>query len=110
MRNRLHSEAGMTLIELMIAGIIGVIVVASAGTALIVTLKANADTRGRVAESHDTQLLSSYLNADVLSTPPVAGNRDTNISSGNGCSVAMPEAYNFNALKLTWSQESVNYT
>lgn len=65
---RARSEAGVTLVELIVAIAIGGIIMAALSNALIVGFRTTDQTRIRLAESHDTQLVANYFSSDVAST------------------------------------------
>jgi prepilin-type N-terminal cleavage/methylation domain-containing protein len=65
---RVHrSEAGFTLAELLVVIAILGIIAGTLGVAFVVSGKSAADTTQRLKESHDAQLASAYLAADVQS-------------------------------------------
>lgn len=75
---RARSEAGVTLVELIVAIAIGGIIMAALSNALIVGFRTTDQTQIRLAESHDTQLVANYFSSDVAST------RATDISLAPG--------------------------
>lgn len=66
-RPGLGSEAGFTLIELMMAIVILGIIIGPLTAGLIVGLRTSADTQNRLTGSNDAQMLSIYLPPDVQS-------------------------------------------
>jgi prepilin-type N-terminal cleavage/methylation domain-containing protein len=66
-------EAGFTLVELLIVSALLGIVASALGFATIVGLKTFGGTGNKVASSHDAQLVSIYLPADLQSTGDAVG-------------------------------------
>lgn len=65
LRDRIRSEAGFTLVELLVAIVIlGIITVPLSGT-VVSALKNTGATGDRMALSHDAQISSSYFSRDV---------------------------------------------
>ncbi|MEO5842851.1 MAG: putative Ig domain-containing protein [Acidimicrobiales bacterium] len=62
--HRRRSDAGFTLIEVIIAVVILAGITGATVTALLVSLKAQSSTHQRVAESNDAQFISGYLVRD----------------------------------------------
>jgi prepilin-type N-terminal cleavage/methylation domain-containing protein len=103
-----RSDGGFTLLEVMIATTISLLAVGAVTTAFIVGLTTSETTTTRVQATHDAELLSSYLPADVLSVSPTGV--DTGASTATGCndSVVSGEdgTKSRNWLRLQWSQDT----
>lgn len=93
-------DAGMTLIEMLLAMFISVIITGVISTALIITIKTNQETLSSTAGSRDAQLVSAYLSSDLMSVEP--GGFNPAPAASTGCAGSPPEAYN--VAKLTWKQ------
>ncbi|GAA0925312.1 prepilin-type N-terminal cleavage/methylation domain-containing protein [Kribbella koreensis] len=94
LRDRIRSEGGFTLVELLVAIVIlGIITVPLSGT-VVSALKNTGATQDRMALSHDAQLSSSYFARDVAGV----GIRDYDSVNGNSLpfksSVQRNAAYN----------------
>ncbi|HZQ27732.1 MAG TPA: prepilin-type N-terminal cleavage/methylation domain-containing protein [Acidimicrobiales bacterium] len=96
-----RSDAGFTLIELLIAGAISVVIVGVIGTAFLVGLTTADSTTSRLAESHDAQLLASYLPSDLLSVGPSGVDTASGTITGCNDTAHLAEA---NVLRLQWLQ------
>ena len=95
---REDSEAGFTLMELLIViSIIGIIAPVIMG-GITIGLKTTSATANRVSNSHDEQLLSVYLPADIQSVKS-AGAVDTS-GTQLTCSPVAP------VLRLTWDEQA----
>jgi len=94
LRDRIRSERGFTLVELLVAIVIlGIITIPLSGT-VVSALKNTGTTEDRMNLSHDAQISSSYFAADVAGV----GIRDYDNVSGNSlpfkASVQLNAAYN----------------
>ncbi|MEU0093483.1 prepilin-type N-terminal cleavage/methylation domain-containing protein [Kribbella sp. NPDC006257] len=94
LRDRIRSEGGFTLVELLVAiAIIGIITIPLSGT-IVSALKNSGTTQDRMALSHDAQLSSSYFARDVAGV----GIRDYDNVNGNSlpfkASIQLNAAYN----------------
>ncbi|TDU91678.1 prepilin-type N-terminal cleavage/methylation domain-containing protein [Kribbella voronezhensis] len=94
LRDRIRSEGGFTLVELLVAiVIIGIITIPLSGT-VVSALKNTTTTEERMDLSHDAQLSSSYFARDVAAV----GIRDYDNVNGNSLpfkpSVQLNAAYN----------------
>jgi prepilin-type N-terminal cleavage/methylation domain-containing protein len=58
-------ESGFTLVELMVSMVIVTLLIGAIGSALIVSLRTTDVTNKRMSESHDVQIISTYLANDV---------------------------------------------
>lgn len=100
-------DDGFTLLEVLIATTISVLAVGAVTTAFIVGLTTSETTTTRVKATHDAELLSSYLPADVLSVSPTGV--DTGASTATGCNDSVVAAEDHvtsrNWLRLQWSQD-----
>ena len=71
-------DRGFTLVELLMAMIIGLVITGVIATALIVSLKTIDGTNNRLTDSHDAQNAQSYFTTDAQSSDLVdASNTDT---------------------------------
>src|SRR4051812_31498400 len=66
-RSRLRSDSGFTMIELLVVITIGSIVVLAITAVMITAFKTQDDTASRLAASHDTQLVATWLPFDTSS-------------------------------------------
>ncbi len=94
-----QEESGFTLIELMVAITISAFVIGAAASVLLVVMRNYSYSATRLVESHDAQLISLWLTADVLSAGPATNIATTPTLSGCG---GLQTAGN-NVLKLSWS-------
>ena len=79
LRDRIRSEGGFTLVELLVAiVIIGIIAIPLSGT-IVSALKNTGTTEDRMALSHDAQISSSYFARDVAAV----GIRDYEATDGD---------------------------
>ena len=95
-----QEESGFTLIELMVAITISAFVIGAAASVLLVVMRNYSYSATRLVESHDAQLISLWLTADVLSAGPATNIATTPTLSGCG---GLQTAGN-NVLKLSWSE------
>lgn len=102
-------EDGFTLIELLVAVVITGIIASVISSCLIVGLKTIDGTSDRVAGSHDAQLVSTYLPADIQSSGSSAADVSADPAALSGCGPAGDES-NYgplrNVLRLRWSETS----
>ena len=98
MRLRARRDEGFTLIELLMSIAISGIILAAVGTAFITTMKGTQDLHDKLIESHDAQLLASYLTSDSQSADP--GSVDTASGTATGCLGGTGT----NVLRLQWTQ------
>ena len=94
---RRRSEEGSTLLEVLLAATLTVMVIGAVAAMFIAGLQSNSSTSNRLAESHDAQLLSSYLPSDLLS---VSSGVDTKPATATGCA----SSAGANVVTLKWSQ------
>ncbi|MEY2474356.1 MAG: hypothetical protein QOK28_3685 [Actinomycetota bacterium] len=66
------SEKGFTLIEMLVAIIIGGLMTGAVTSALLIGLRTMDDTDARIAGSNDTQLIAGYVNRDIASSEYVS--------------------------------------
>lgn len=99
-RQRFSSDEGVTLPEMLMAIVIGGIIIAAVAMALVVAMGPDKAASARMAESHDAQLLSIYLPADLLSVSPTG--LDTS-GAAFACTGGVP-ADTTNVLTLNWAQ------
>ncbi len=94
-----RSDEGVTLIELILAITLSSIILAATFTAIVAGLKNTNDTNVRLNESHDTQLVESYLPQDLQSaTSAFVAKTDP-----TGCSNSGP-ASSVNLVSLRWAE------
>lgn len=102
---RREPDSGFTLVELLVSvSITGVIALVIAAC-IIVGLKTTNATATRLAESHDAQILSTYLVADVQSVSETG--YSTVSSTPTGCGPAGDESQfgsSKNVLTMSWIQ------
>lgn len=91
-------ESGFTVVELLIAIVIGGIVAGTAGAAMVIGLKTTFSSAEKLNTSGNAALLSQYLVADVQGTRTSGLN--TALGAGTGCSGS---AAGTNLLALTWT-------
>jgi prepilin-type N-terminal cleavage/methylation domain-containing protein len=115
MTRRQRSDEGFTLIELIISVVITSFITLVIASCIIVGLKTTDATAARLAESHDAQMLSTYLVADVQSASESGVNTAAGTSSG--CGPAGDEGSytsDSNVLRFSWTQTepapAVDYT
>lgn len=97
-RNRTISEDdGFTLVELLLASVIGSIIIGVIAAALIVSLKNIDGTSGRLSDSHDAQIAQDYFTTDAQSSDLV----DTS-ATDTTCGGASP------LLRFRWTSRSTN--
>ena len=98
-----HGESGFTLVELLVVIVIGTIVMGGAATALIASSSNYMASATRLVQSHDAQLLSSWVVPDIISAGPNVGDIDTTSATNTtGCSGGVVVG-STNVLKLSWS-------
>lgn len=98
-RLRERREEGFTLIELLIAITISSILIGAIGTAFLATMKGTQNLHETFVESHDAQLLATYLTSDAASADPVLV--DTASTTATGCGGPTSGT---NVLRMEWSQ------
>ena len=105
---RRDSEAGVTLVELIVAISISGIIIAAITNAIFVGFKTTDKTTDRLAESHNTQLVANYFPADVGNSyfPDATRDRTGGISFGAvglpaGCTGLAAESTNLVVLPNT---------
>jgi prepilin-type N-terminal cleavage/methylation domain-containing protein len=97
---------GFTLVELTMAVAITGIITSVIAACVIVGLKTTDATASRLAESHDAQLVSTYLAADVQSASE--SGVDTAAATDSGCGAVGDEGTysgGANVLRLSWTQD-----
>ena len=94
---RAHDEVGFTLIELLLVVAILGIVVVPLGAAIMIGLRTTDATQNRVKSSHDAELVSIYLPADIQSV----GNKQDDVvvapTANTDCSGVQ------NLVRLRWT-------
>jgi prepilin-type N-terminal cleavage/methylation domain-containing protein len=103
----LKADHGFTLIELLAYIAIGSIVIAALSAVLITTFKTQDETADRLAASHDTQLVATWLPVDVLSAAidePWSVDPDT----ANPCSGPPPGTDVANVMLLSYTKTSLD--
>ena len=98
MIKRLRGEAGMTLVELMMAMTIMTIIMVPVTAGLLVGLRTTDETRTRLVGSDDAQTLAQWLPADIASTGSQSGDVVATPTSNTDCSGLS------NALRLKWRE------
>lgn len=101
----------MTLIELIIALVLTVTLVGAAGAAFSASIQNQKDTGTSFGDSHDAQLVETYMPVDIQSTGSALTDVDSTFSTAmaSGCTGSVP-ATSTNLLKLTWTAAGVSYT
>jgi prepilin-type N-terminal cleavage/methylation domain-containing protein len=94
-----RAEAGFTLIELVIAIVIGGILIGSIAGAVLTSLDIYSASGTRLVQSHDAQLVSSWLLPDVQSATTIDTAAGTTTTS---CATSFP-ADSINVARLTWA-------
>jgi hypothetical protein len=103
-----RTEGGFTLAELLLAITVLGIIIGSIGSAFVVMLSNYSAVGSRAAQSHDSQLLSSWLLPDVQSAGSgniSTGGVDTNSGSAwslTGCGGSPVVTPSINVLTMTW--------
>src|SRR4051794_26102426 len=90
-RPEARTEEGFTLIELLIAGVISSLILASVGMVFILGLRSTKGTTQKLAESHDAQLLSTFLPADLAGVTPSGVTTTAAVATGCSGVVTPPE-------------------
>ena len=116
-----RDENGSTLIELLMATTLSVVLMSAVVMTFIVGQRTNANSATLLNEANDTQLVTTWLPADLQSVSPLPGNvvigngaamptENAPSAVGTGCSPEpVNDANHFNALRLNWMQiESQN--
>jgi prepilin-type N-terminal cleavage/methylation domain-containing protein len=97
----LSNEKGMTLIELLIALSLSLMLVGAAAIAFTGALRDVSNTQQTFADSHDAQLVSTYLPIDVQAAQTAVDAPTT----ASGCSGATtPTTSEPNVLRMGWSE------
>jgi prepilin-type N-terminal cleavage/methylation domain-containing protein len=97
MISRIDDERGFTLMELLLViAILGLIAVPLSAS-LVVGLRTTDATANRLDTSHDAQLVSLYLPADIQSAGNAAGDIVASPTPGSACSLVQ------NLLQLRWT-------
>ena len=78
-------QAGFTLVEVMIALVVGALILAAAATAMITMLRSNAQSERGLASSNSAFATGSRFGDDVASVGPVAGATDLVSTGTTGC-------------------------
>ena len=92
-------DAGVTLIELVIAIAVGSIIIGGITAALLAAVLNYTSSATRLAESHDAQLLASWFLPDAQSAGATV---DTTGVTASGCSGAAVSGSS-NVIAMTWS-------
>ena len=104
--SRHNPEGGFTLVELLVTIVIMTVIIIGITAGLMVALKTYPSDATRLTQDESAQLLSTWLQADVLSagptygpvgppTPPVSG---IDVSgTATACAGSLPTA-----LRVTW--------
>src|SRR5438270_8529083 len=110
---RPQTQGGFTLVELLVTVVIMTIIISGITVGLIVVLNTYPSDATRLTQDEGAQLLSSWLQADVLSagptygpvgspTPPMSGIDVSGTAAA--CAGSLPTA-----LRVTWGDgDSVN--
>ena len=101
-RDAVATEGGFTLIELLVVVALLGFVVAPISAAIVVGLRTTSATANRITSSHDAQLVSTYLPADLQSVGSAAGDVNLAATVTSHCPGAPPQ----NVLQLHWSQQT----
>src|SRR5437764_15001712 len=89
-------EGGFTLIELLMAITLSGIILGAVSTGFLVMMKGTQNVHDRFVESHDAQLLATYLPSDVQSANPTLID-DPDVSECTGTSGT-------HVLRLLWTE------
>ena len=104
---RLENDDGFTLVELLLATVIVATLIGSIGAALLVGLKTTDSIGTEFNNSHDSQLLSAWLQPDIASSGPPNGVIDsTGVDSG--CSTT--PAGTTNLVRFRWTDQGTGTT
>ena len=94
-----RSDAGLTLIELIVStGILGFIL-AAVTAAITVVLVSASPTQGRTAASHDEQLIDAYFGSDVQNSVTVSTTKPA-------CITPSSTTINSSIVTLTWQDST----
>ena len=99
---RQRSEGGFTLVELLVTLSVMSVIIFGIASALIVVLHTYPADAARLTQDEAAQLLSSWLQADVLSAGASSYNINVNPATISGCSSGVPAGAT-NVVNLTWS-------
>jgi prepilin-type N-terminal cleavage/methylation domain-containing protein len=97
-----RSEGGFTLVEMLIVIVISAVLMGGLVGGVMVAIRTYPENAGKLVQSHDAQLLASWLVPDVQSGGPASSAIDTGSGSSSGCTTGVDPSSS-NALKLTWS-------
>jgi prepilin-type N-terminal cleavage/methylation domain-containing protein len=109
-QRRFRGDGGFTLVEILISLVITSAILGALVGALEVSLGPDTDASQRLAESHDAQLISTYLPADLQSARLDDAAQSTSPTMGLTCTSS--EGMGINVLALGWPTEpgmSVSY-
>lgn len=105
-RADLHDD-GFTLVELLMTVVMTAVIIGAIAAALSTALRNDAAAGERVADSVDTQLLSTYLPGDVQNAGPNAGDVSKTAGDTAGCSGL--SGTNVLAVKWTDAEAGASY-
>ena len=63
-----HRDEGFTLVELLIAVVVGALIVGAIGAGVSIGIQSNSTTRLRLSESHDAEYAARWFSGDAAST------------------------------------------
>src|SRR5207248_8269920 len=78
---RAHGDDGITLLELILATGLTVLVMGAVFSAVVVGTRNTKETQTKLTESHDAQLVQTYLPSDLQSATQVLVDK----GAGSGC-------------------------
>jgi prepilin-type N-terminal cleavage/methylation domain-containing protein len=96
MSRRRDREGGFTLVELLLVVALIAVVAVPLGSAIMIGQRTTSATTNRLASSHDAQLVSIYLPADIQSAGNTSG--DVVVTPGNTDCSGVP-----NLIRLSWT-------
>jgi hypothetical protein len=107
---RATGDQGVTLIELLIATVVSVMVMGATLVAVVTGFNSTAATSTKLNESHDAQLVETYLPQDLQSaTSVLLGPQGTGCATGSG-GPGFPGAPNRNLITLQWTATETSGT